>query len=65
MQTTGVSDEVANKVKASLQDLEITQNGNEFVQKSISAAGTQEIKFELGKEFEEKRMDGRTVNVCA
>ncbi|CAG2113124.1 unnamed protein product [Medioppia subpectinata] len=61
MKELGASDEVAAALKNQMQDLEFSKNGNVFTQKSISPQRTQEIQFELGKEFDEKRHDGRTV----
>ncbi|CAG2104142.1 unnamed protein product [Medioppia subpectinata] len=57
----GVSEEVVKSVQNTTQELEITKAGDVYTSKTISPNRTHEIKFELGKEFDEPRPDGKTV----
>ncbi|CAG2170177.1 unnamed protein product [Oppiella nova] len=57
----GVSDDVVNQLKGTTQEYEITKDGDVFTQKSITGDKVHETKFELGKEFNEIRQDGKTV----
>jgi len=41
--------------------VEVTQNGDEWCIKTSSTFKTTELKFKLGEEFEEDRMDGAKV----
>jgi cellular retinoic acid-binding protein 2 len=43
--------------------VEITKDGETYTLKTTTTIKNSEIKFELGKEFEEARMDGKTVKV--
>jgi hypothetical protein len=43
--------------------VEITKDGDVYSLKTTTAIKNSEIKFELGKEFEEARMDGKNVKV--
>ena len=42
--------------------VEIKQDGDEYIIKTIAFKNS-EIRFKLGQEFEEKRLDGVTVKV--
>lgn len=48
--------------ESSTPTVEIKQEGDEYVIKTIAFKNS-EIKFALGQEFEEKRLDGATVKV--
>ncbi|CAG2174934.1 unnamed protein product [Oppiella nova] len=50
-----------NLAKTSTPVVEITKDGDVFSLKTLTAIKNSEIKFELGKEFEEARMDGKNV----
>ena len=50
-----------NLAKTSTPTVEITKDGDQYSLKTVTAIKTSEIKFELGKEFEEDRMDGKKV----
>ncbi len=53
-----------NLAKTSKPTIEITLDGDTYTIKTITTLKTTEIKFKLGEEFEETRMDGKTVKVC-
>ncbi|CAG2171170.1 unnamed protein product [Oppiella nova] len=57
----GATDDIINRVANQTQELEITKNGNVFTYKSVTPERTHEFSFELGKEFDESRPDGKTV----
>jgi len=57
----GVNFVMRNLAKTSTPTVEITKDGDQYSLKTITAIKTSEIKFELGKEFEEDRMDGKKV----
>jgi fatty acid-binding protein 3 len=57
----GVNFVMRNLAKTSTPTVEITKDGDQYSMKTITAIKTSEIKFELGKEFEEDRMDGKKV----
>ncbi|CAG2116474.1 unnamed protein product, partial [Medioppia subpectinata] len=57
----GVNFVLRNLAKTSTPVVEITKDGDTFSLKTITAIKNSEIKFELGKEFEEARMDGKNV----
>ncbi|KAH9392502.1 Fabp5p [Tyrophagus putrescentiae] len=50
-----------NLAKTSKPTIEITLDGDTYTIKTITTLKTTEIKFKLGEEFEETRMDGKTV----
>jgi len=52
-----------NLAKTSTPVVEITKDGDVFTLKTLTAIKNSEIKFELGKEFNEIRQDGKTVQV--
>src|SRR5699024_10012870 len=52
-----------NLAKTSKPTIEITLDGDEYTIKTITTLKTTEIKFKLGEEFEENRMDGVKVKV--
>ena len=54
----GVNFVMRNLAKTSTPTVEITKDGDTFTLKTITAIKNSEIKFELGKEFEENRIDG-------
>ncbi|CAG2171595.1 unnamed protein product [Oppiella nova] len=56
----GVNFVVRNLAKSATPTVEISKDGDLFTIKTISIKNT-EIKFELGKEFEEARADGKNV----
>ncbi|CAG2161808.1 unnamed protein product [Oppiella nova] len=56
----GVNFVVRNLAKSATPTVEISKDGDLFTIKTISVKNT-EIKFELGKEFEEARADGKNV----
>ncbi|CAG2160017.1 unnamed protein product [Oppiella nova] len=56
-----VSDEIISQVKNNTQELEISKDGNVYTSRTIQPNRTHEVKFELGKEFDETRQDGKTV----
>ncbi|CAG2161809.1 unnamed protein product [Oppiella nova] len=57
----GVNFVLRNLAKTSTPVVEITKDGDVFSLKTLTAIKNSEIKFELGKEFEEARMDGKNV----
>jgi len=57
----GVNFVLRNLAKTSTPTVEITKDGDSYTLKTITAIKNSEIKFELGKEFEEARMDGKNV----
>jgi len=57
----GVNFVMRNLAKTSSPTVEITKDGDTYSLKTTTAIKTSEIKFELGKEFEEDRMDGKKV----
>jgi len=57
----GVNFVLRNLAKTSTPVVEITKDGDTFSLKTTTAIKNSEIKFELGKEFEEARMDGKNV----
>lgn len=59
---TGVSIVTRKLAESSTPTVEIKQEGDEFVIKTIAFKNS-EIRFKLGEEFEEKRLDGATVKV--
>ena len=50
-----------NMAKVQTPTVEISTDGDQVTLKTITTFKTQEIKFKLGEEFEEKRLDGETV----
>ncbi|XP_054715080.1 fatty acid-binding protein-like [Uloborus diversus] len=56
----GVSMVTRKLAENSKPTVEIKQEGDEFVVKTIAFKNS-EIRFKLGEEFEEKRLDGATV----
>ena len=50
-----------NMAKVQTPTIEISQDGDTTTLKTITTFKTQELKFKLGEEFEEKRLDGETV----
>lgn len=48
--------------ESSTPTVEIKQEGDEYIIKTIAFKNS-EIRFKLGQEFEEKRLDGATVKV--
>lgn len=63
MNLLGVNFILRKLAKTATPVYEIKQNGEEYSIKSSSAIKTSEIKFKLGEEFEEDRMDGVRVKV--
>ncbi len=59
----GVNFVLRNLAKTSTPVVEITKDGEVYTLKTTTAIKNSEIKFELGKEFEEARMDGKNVKV--
>jgi len=57
----GVNFVLRNLAKTSTPVVEITKDGDLYSLKTTTAIKNSEIKFELGKEFEEARMDGKNV----
>jgi len=57
----GVNFVLRNLAKTSTPVVEITKDGETYSLKTLTAIKNSEIKFELGKEFEEARMDGKNV----
>jgi len=57
----GVNFVLRNLAKTSTPVVEITKNGDSYSLKTVTAIKKSEINFELGKEFEEARMDGKNV----
>jgi len=57
----GVNFVMRNLAKTSTPVVEITKDGDTYSLKTSTAIKNSEIKFELGKEFEEARMDGKSV----
>jgi len=57
----GVNFVLRNLAKTSNPVVEITKDGEEFTLKTTTTFKTSEIKFKLGEEFEEARMDGAKV----
>ncbi|CAG2104141.1 unnamed protein product, partial [Medioppia subpectinata] len=56
----GVSDELIAKVKTVTQEYELTKAGDVYTQ-TLSGNNATAVKFELGKEFDEIRPDGKSV----
>lgn len=50
-----------NMAKVQTPTVEISTDGDTMTLKTITTFKTQEIKFKLGEEFEEKRLDGSVV----
>ena len=50
-----------NMAKVQTPTVEISSDGDQVTLRTITTFKTQEIKFKLGEEFEEKRLDGATV----
>jgi len=50
-----------NLAKTSTPVFEVSKDGEQFTMKTTTTLKTSEIKFELGKEFEENRLDGKKV----
>jgi len=61
LQELGVNFVLRNLAKTSTPVVEITKDGDKYSLKTMTAIKNSEIKFELGKEFEEARMDGKNV----
>jgi len=63
----GVNFVLRNLAKTSTPVVEIAKSGDEFTLKTTTTFKTSEIKFKLGEDFEETRMDGKKVrtNVVA
>jgi len=57
----GVNFVLRNLAKTSTPTVEITKTDDQYSMKTVTTFKTTEIKFELGKEFEEARMDGKNV----
>ena len=63
LKALGVGFILRNLAKTSKPTIEITLDGDEYTIKTITTLKTTEIKFKLGEEFEENRMDGVKVKV--
>jgi fatty acid-binding protein 3 len=61
LDVTGVGFVMRNMAKVQNPTVEISTEGDTVSLKTITTFKTQEIKFKLGEEFEEKRLDG---SVC-
>ena len=59
----GVNFVLRNLAKTSTPVVEISKAGDEYTLKTTTTFKTSEIKFKLGQEFEEARMDGKKVKV--
>jgi len=57
----GVNFVLRNLAKTSTPVVEISKDGDEFSLKTTTTFKNSEIKFKLGEEFEESRMDGAKV----
>ncbi|CAG2177836.1 unnamed protein product [Oppiella nova] len=57
----GAPQEVVDRLKSSISELEVTKAGSEYTVKMITPDRTRETKFELGKEFEGPRFGGPVV----
>nr|AAX34046.1 Sui m 13 allergen [Suidasia medanensis] len=57
----GVSFVTRNLAKSATPTLEVIVDGDNYTIKTISTIKSSEIKFQLGQEFEEDRMDGKKV----
>jgi len=57
----GVNFVLRNLAKTSTPVIDITQDGDTYSMKTTTAIKNSEIKFKLGEEFEEARMDGKNV----
>ncbi|XP_054158694.1 fatty acid-binding protein-like [Oppia nitens] len=57
----GVNFVLRNLAKTSTPVVEISKDGDTYSLKTLTAIKNSEIKFELGKEFEEARMDGKNI----
>ncbi|CAG2102862.1 unnamed protein product [Medioppia subpectinata] len=63
LEELGVNVVLINMAKMSTPVVNITKDGDTYTLKTIAGFKNSEIKFELGKEFEEARMDGKTVKI--
>lgn len=61
LKALGVGFILRNAAKLATPTVEITNEGDSFAMKTTTTFKTQEIKFSLGQEFDETRMDGVTV----
>jgi fatty acid-binding protein 3 len=61
LKALGVGFMLRNAAKLSTPTVEITNDGDSFTMKTVTTFKTTEIKFSLGQEFDETRMDGVTV----
>lgn len=59
----GVNFILRNLAKTSKPTIEITLDGDTYTIKTITTLKTSVITFKIGEEFEESRMDGKTVKV--
>jgi len=57
----GVNFVLRNLAKTSTPVIDITQDGDLYTMKTTTAIKNSEVKFRLGEEFEEARMDGKNV----
>ena len=61
LKALGVGFILRNAAKMSTPTVEITNEGEAYSMKTVTTFKTSEIKFNLGQEFDETRMDGVTV----
>lgn len=61
LKALGVGFLLRNAAKLSTPTVEITNQGDSFTMKTVTTFKTTEIKFTIGQEFDETRMDGVTV----
>lgn len=64
LKALGVGWILRNLAKTTKPTIEVSLDGDVYTVKTITTMKTTEIKFKLGEEFEETRMDGKTVKVC-
>jgi len=57
----GVGFMLRNLAKTSTPTVEFTKSGDEYTMKTLTTFKNSEIKFKLGEEFEENRLDGKLV----
>ncbi|KAH7641012.1 fatty acid-binding protein [Dermatophagoides farinae] len=57
----GVGFILRNLAKTSKPTIEVIRDGDYWVIKTITTLKTTEIRFKIGEEFDEARMDGKTV----
>ena len=62
-QFLGVNFILRNLAKTSKPTIEVIKDGDFWIIRTHTAVRTSEIKFKIGEEFDEARMDGKTVKV--